>query len=1228
MKKTLICSLALALITQLLNAQITLPRAIKEQIISKVFFTENLGQISDQSGNTRPDILFAGNDGNLCFYIRNNGISYQLRHIDSYKEQFYVKTREKYKIIDKNSVYRVDASWKNCNRSFTTAYDTELPGYSNYYLPVCPNGIHNVRTFNGFTLKNIYNNIDVHYYEKDGILKCDYLVAPNTDHKQIQIEIKGAQISLNKNGTLRLRTALGDIEEGAPLVYQNGKKLSARWIIKNNVLSFGVDNLNPALPILIDPATRVWATYMGGSGTDNARSVCTNTLGDVLMCGETQSTGTLIATAGAHQTILIGGGYNAFLEKYDGNGVRQWGTFYGGGSDRGTCCASDGSGNVYMGGYTQCTTGTFIATVGSHQPNFGAGPGSNPDGFLVKFNSAGVRQWGTYYGGTNGDWVYGCALNQSGTYVWIVGTTTSTNAIYNSGYDNTLNGISDAFIAKFNPAGVRQWGSYYGGIDMEDGYDCAPDISGNIYFSGYTASVNNNTCCVNPIASPGSHQYTKSGNDDGFLARFDNNGFRDWGTYYGGSGNEYATTVTTFSNNVVFLGGYTSTSSGGGIPGGPTAHQPTYGGGSSDGFLAKFDGNGVRSWGSYYGGTGNDYVQKASTDPTGNVYICGITSSTVSTVIATPGSHQFVNGGGTNDAFLAKLSTTGPRQWGTYYGGNAVDNGMDCVATNGALYLAGSSTTSGGTVIATTGSQQDVLSGGQDAFLVRFYTCVNGVTVTPSQSVVCSGTSLTLSATGADNYTWSPGGSTLTSIVVSPTTTINYTVTGGALGCTSSSVTFSYSVNPLPTITVNSGSICLGTSFTINPSGAVTYTYSGGGPIVSPTINSSYSVTGTDGNGCVSNPAAISNVTVVYPTITVNSGSICPGQSFTINPSGGAVSYSYAPAGPIVTPTATSAFTVTGTDNNGCVNSIGAVSNVTVAPSPTITVNSGAICTGQSFTMVPGGAATYTYSSGSAIVSPVTNTSYSVIGTSSVGCVGSSTAVCSVVVNTVPIVTVNSGSICQGQSFTIAPNGASTYTFSSGSPVVSPNTNTSYTVTGTSFQGCNNTVTAISNVTVLPSPTLSTMSSGSICIGESATLTVSGGSTYTWSTGGTNSTEVVSPTISTVYTVSGTGANGCQSSIIAIQNVDPCTGIRKYNSNSSDIKIYPNPNNGEFSVELSSVSESTQIEIYNVTGQLVLKTKPTQLKMNISMAKIANGIYELRIIDTGKIIKQEKIIKE
>jgi len=115
------------------------------------------------------------------------------------------------------------------------------------------------------------------------------------------------------------------------------------------------------------------------------------------------------------------------LVKFNASGVRQWATYCGGADDDyGNSCAVDGSGNVYLAGFTNSTA---VIGSGGHQNTYGGGIN---DAFLVKFDTSGVRQWGTYYGGTAGDVGYSCAVDASGN-VYLVGSTISNTAIATGG---------------------------------------------------------------------------------------------------------------------------------------------------------------------------------------------------------------------------------------------------------------------------------------------------------------------------------------------------------------------------------------------------------------------------------------------------------------------------------------------------------------------------------------------------------------------------------------------------------------------------------------------------------------------------------------------------------------------------------------------------------------------------------------------------------------------------
>jgi hypothetical protein len=467
---------------------------------------------------------------------------------------------------------------------------------------------------------------------------------------------------------------------------------------------------------------RAWGTYYTGTGQvwpngeERGNSCITDAAGNVYMVGFTSSNSD-IATAGAHQTVYAGGpivfgtgGYDAFLVKFNSSGVRQWATYYGGSQDdMGISCAVDASGNVYMIGSTSSTSG--IATAGAHETTIN-------DGFLVKFNSNGVRQWGTYFEG-NGN---ACTTDASGN-IYIVGLTNSTSGIATAGAHQTvMSGSGDAFLVKFNSSGVKQWGTYFGGASsgasgMEKGLSCATDALGNVYMVGHTPSTSG-------IATAGAHQTIYGGSStDAFLVKFNSSGVIQWGTYYGGEGVDIGYSCATDASGNVYMAGDAQQQN---LPASGIstigAHQSAYGGGYSDGFLVKFDSNGLRQWGTYYGGSLLDVSFSCATDASGNVYMSGETQSPNG--IATSGAHQTTVDG----AFLVSFNSSGVRQSGTYYGG--IKN-VCTTDASGNVYMTGYTQSNSG--IATAGAHQTANgnNGYNDAFLVKF----NGISVGINETI-------------------------------------------------------------------------------------------------------------------------------------------------------------------------------------------------------------------------------------------------------------------------------------------------------------------------------------------------------------------------------------------------------------------------------------------------------------------------------------------------------------
>ena len=467
---------------------------------------------------------------------------------------------------------------------------------------------------------------------------------------------------------------------------------------------------------------RAWGTYYTGTGQvwpngeDRGSSCITDAAGNVYMVGFTSSNSD-IATTGAHQTVHAGGpitfgtgGYDAFLVKFNSSGVRQWATYYGGSeNDKGISCALDASGNVYMIGTTSSTSG--IATAGADETTVN-------DGFLVKFNSSGVRQWGTYFEGTGN----ACTTDASGN-IYIVGLTNSTSGIATAGAHQTvMSGSGDAFLVKFNSSGVKQWGTYFGGpytlaSGMETGLSCATDALENVYMTGHTPSTSG-------IATAGAHQTIYGGSStDAFLVKFNSSGVIQWGTYYGGAGVDIGYSCATDASGNVYMAGDAQQQN---LPASGIstigAHQSAYGGGYSDGFLVKFDSNGLRQWVTYYGGNSLDVSFSCATDASGNVYMSGNTQS--ATGIATSGAHQTT----VNGAFLVSFNSSGVRQSGTYCGG--IKN-VCTTDASGNVYMTGYTQSNSG--IATAGAHQTANgnSGYNDAFLLKF----NGISLGINENI-------------------------------------------------------------------------------------------------------------------------------------------------------------------------------------------------------------------------------------------------------------------------------------------------------------------------------------------------------------------------------------------------------------------------------------------------------------------------------------------------------------
>lgn len=436
-----------------------------------------------------------------------------------------------------------------------------------------------------------------------------------------------------------------------------------------------------------------------------------------------------------------------------------------------------------------------------------------------------------------------------------------------------------------------------------------------------------------------------------------------------------------------------------------------------------------------------------------------------------------------------------------------------------------------------------------------------------SDTTICDGDFANLTVGGGGTYNWS-NSSTLNYISVNPSLQTTYQVTVTSVYGCESDTNVTVNVNPNPNVTATSDAtndtICKGSNVTLSGFGANTYLWNNGvnnGNAFAPLSTTTYTVTGTDLNGCkdtyqitvtVNEPIADAGTNQSIYTNTNTSLSGGAGNST------GPYSYSWSPTNLLVDPnvqnpttvnlTNTTTFTLTITDSFGCTDTAQVTIDVTGGNLSITTIASTAICNGDSIdlTSLPSGGTggnTYSWSSvppgfssteQSPEVKPTSTTTYSVTVTDA----GSITATANttITVNQLPTVTASSNdadnTICNGSQITLSGGNASSFIWdngaSNGVAFTPPLGTTTYTVTGTDASGCKNTSQIAITVNALPSVTATAYDNDTICEGDAITLKGSGtsGNDYSWSNGVTDNLSFV-PTATQTYTVTATGSNTC-----------------------------------------------------------------------------------------------------
>ncbi|QDK77420.1 hypothetical protein EXU85_01935 [Spirosoma sp. KCTC 42546] len=539
-----------------------------------------------------------------------------------------------------------------------------------------------------------------------------------------------------------------------------------------------------------------------------------------------------------------------------------------------------------------------------------------------------------------------------------------------------------------------------------------------------------------------------------------------------------------------------------------------------------------------------------------------------------------------------------------------------------------------------------------------------------SQSTLnCTIPSSSLTASGGVSYWWSTG-ETSETVNVSPTTTTTYSVTvTGANGCTAVA-TRTISVNqtpPVATITASQTVLnCTNASASLVASGGVSYRWSTGETTatisVTPTTATTYSVTVTGATGCLAVATRSISVDQTPPTpvIAANRTRVdCTSPTASLTVSGGS-SYRWSTGATTssitVSPATTTTYSVTARGANGCTAVTTQLIEVDkTAPVASLVASQTALtCASPTVSLSASGGVSYRWSTGDTTetvdVSPLNTTTYSVTVTGANGC--SLQLKRSISVNrTSPSVTLVGGTVanCTNPVVRIKVVAEGSYLWSTGETTdlisVTPTTTTTYSVTVTGATGC--TTVATRSITVdqtPPTPVIAANRTRVDCTSPTASLTVSGGSSYRWSTGATTSSITVSPATTTTYSVTARGANGCTAvttqlievdktapvaSLVASQTALTCASPTVSLSASGGVSYRWSTGDTTETVDVSPLNTTTySVTVTGANGcslQLkrsisVNRTSPSVTLVGGTVANCTNPVVRIKVVAEGSYL--------
>jgi hypothetical protein len=418
-----------------------------------------------------------------------------------------------------------------------------------------------VSSYSRVGYRGVYSGIDVIYYEREGMLEYDFRVAAGSDPRAIRMTYSGmSRLRIESNGDLVLETAAGEIRHHRPVIYQEfagtRREVDGRYRIRSRrEVGFEIGAYDQTRPLTIDPVV-TYATYLGGSKSDAGRGIAVDAAGNVFVSGTTFSAD-LPASTGALQTSF-NGVQDVFISKLEAKGNLAFTTYLGGNDGESVAgLALDPQGNIIVAGYT--SSSNFPTSDNTLQKFNRGGFFVGSDGYLTKLDPTGSKLvYSSYIGGNDDELLQAFTVDRAG-FVYLTGTTASTN------FPTTVNAYQKgnrslaAFVSKVDTqSGQFVYSTYVGGSMADVPHAIAVDSSGSAYVCGYTSSSDFPT-------TTGALQTTFRGGsvdkDDGFVFKLDAQGSHlTYSTFLGGTDDDSIDAIAVDSAGNAYVGGYTYSS--------------------------------------------------------------------------------------------------------------------------------------------------------------------------------------------------------------------------------------------------------------------------------------------------------------------------------------------------------------------------------------------------------------------------------------------------------------------------------------------------------------------------------------------------------------------------------------------------------------------------------------------------------------------------------------------